>query len=237
MILRRPSRPPSLLSAMYLYACASACGPTKDVSVAIVGHAALHSPHLMHPENWTNRSRSSGVCTSSLLAPSGTSVSSLTMNGFTLRWSSNSLSNPTARSLTTGKFLSGSTVIVPAPSSSIFVKHARRGLPLIIMPQEPHVACLQEYLTPTEWSMCFLTSSMASRTVVHFSTGTVYVANSLPRPSAGFSRAMRSVTVRAGETAVCAASSAMPVAAAAAAVMPRRPPSWWPRVWSSTRTQ
>ena len=160
----------------------------------------MHSPHFMQLANCMYCSSSSGDCGYSFSSPSGTpssSVSSLSRYGLTSRWFSKSESNPTARSRITGKFCSGSTVITEEFSSSIFVKQASLGLPFIIMPHEPQVACLHEYLTATEWSRLFLTSRIASSTVVHFSYGTSKSSNPAVELScAGLLRAMRSVIVR-----------------------------------------
>ena len=53
---------------MYLYAWASACGPINVESVAMVGQAELHKPHLMQPANWMYFSTSSGDCKNSFVA-------------------------------------------------------------------------------------------------------------------------------------------------------------------------
>ena len=87
----------------------------------------------------------------------------------------------------------GSTVIVSPSSSETLVKQASEGLPLILMPQLPQVACRHEYLTAIEWSRWCLAYRMHSRTVVHFWTGT---ANSSNRsPSLRFTRSVMVVLV------------------------------------------
>jgi hypothetical protein len=72
------------------------------------------------------------------------------MYGLIRLWVVNILSNPTAKSRIIGKLFIGSTVTTSESNSDILVKHASLGLPLMIIPHEPHVACLHEYRTPIE---------------------------------------------------------------------------------------
>src|SRR5215212_5309795 len=163
-------------------------------------HADTQAPHWMHAIDWvtsiidvgsTMYSRSGG-------SPSGSSHG--TTRWIFFQWTA---SMSTIRSLITGMFPNGSTVIVPSGSCessaalASFVLQASDDLPLIRTPQEPQIAAWQEQRIASDPSCESLAWRMPSRTERSGSSSTSNFSQYGGSPDSGSKRRTRSVKVSA----------------------------------------
>ena len=129
-------------------------------------HADTHTPHWMQAIAWVTSSIASAGTMYSLPCGGSSAGSS---HGTTLRiFFQCTASMSVIRSLITGMFPIGSTVIAPSrdPSaaSPMRVLQASADLPLMRTPQEPQIAARQEQRMPIEASSRSFTWRMPSST-------------------------------------------------------------------------
>ena len=132
----------SRLSTMKRQACNSPAGPMYFSGFHHQdGHCEVQQPQRMHSYRPSNRARCSGDCRRSMAGAGSSLISQGRMRSY---WRKNRLWS-TTRSRITGMPGSGRIVRrAPSSTSATGVMQARRFLPLMFMPSEPHTPSRQE---------------------------------------------------------------------------------------------